>query len=196
LISLDSIIIVWGEKMETIRSVLYSFRKKYVLTPYYRRCFCYAGKRLSVYGRIRVKGKVSVGNDVTLNYGSELLAQENGVIKIGDNVYFHGRIISTCGVEIGNDVIVSRLATIIDHDGYGIDGNPPSEKPVKICSHVWIGMRAMILKGVTIGEHAIVGANAVVTKDVEPNTIVAGNPAHKIRSTTGFTRKEAFGLRS
>ncbi|PYL10054.1 MAG: acyltransferase [Verrucomicrobia bacterium] len=49
--------------------------------------------------------------------------------------------------------------------------------PVQICDNVWIGMNAVILKGVTIGENSVVAAGSVVTKSVESNTVVAGNPA-------------------
>ena len=48
---------------------------------------------------------------------------------------------------------------------------------MKIGNNVWIGMNAIVLKGVTIGENSIIAAGAVVTKDVPPNTVVAGNPA-------------------
>src|SRR5438034_11149752 len=58
---------------------------------------------------------------------------------------------------------------------------PPRPKlktaPVKLCDNVWIGMNATILKGVTIGENSVVAAGSVVTKSVQPNTVVAGNPA-------------------
>lgn len=54
-------------------------------------------------------------------------------------------------------------------------------KPVHICRWGWIGAGATILPGITIGENSVVGAGSVVTKDVEPNTIVAGNPARVIR---------------
>ena len=53
---------------------------------------------------------------------------------------------------------------------------------------MWIGVHAIILKGVTVGDGAIIGAGAVVTRDVEANTIVAGNPAKFIRKTKGYTR--------
>jgi len=53
--------------------------------------------------------------------------------------------------------------------------------PVKIADNVWIGMNAVILKGVTIGENSVVAAGAVVTKPIPPNTVVAGNPAVVVR---------------
>jgi len=54
-------------------------------------------------------------------------------------------------------------------------------KPIRICDKVWIGMNAIILKGVTIGEGAVVAAGAVVTKDVPPWTVAAGNPARVVK---------------
>ena len=54
--------------------------------------------------------------------------------------------------------------------------------PVRIANNVWIGMNAVILKGVTIGENSVVAAGSVVTKNVEPNTVVAGNPAQVVKT--------------
>lgn len=61
------------------------------------------------------------------------------------------------------------------------DWSNVKSKPIKICDKVWIGFDVVILKGVTIGEGAIIGAGAVVTKNVEPNSIMAGNPAVVIK---------------
>lgn len=63
-----------------------------------------------------------------------------------------------------------------------VHGQVYVDAPTDVEDHVWIGFRAIILSGVTIGEGSIVGAGAVVTKDVEPYTIVAGVPAKLIRS--------------
>lgn len=59
-------------------------------------------------------------------------------------------------------------------------GHYPS-RPIKVCNGAWIGASSIILNGVTIGQNAVVGAGSIVTKDVEPYTVVAGNPAHKIK---------------
>lgn len=102
---------------------------------------------------------ITIGRDVFINSGCHF--QDQGGITIGD------------GALIGHNVV---LATI-NH------GLAPSENrknhyaPIKIGKNVWIGSNATILPGVIIGEWAVIGAGAVVTKDVEPYTIVGGNPA-------------------
>jgi acetyltransferase-like isoleucine patch superfamily enzyme len=73
----------------------------------------------------------------------------------------------------------------MDSDWHGLatgDEKPKETiKEVVIEDHCWIGANAVILKGVTVGEGAVVAANSVVTKDVEPRTMVAGNPAQVVK---------------
>jgi acetyltransferase-like isoleucine patch superfamily enzyme len=111
-------------------------------------------------------------------------------IKVGNNVYVGPRAIvsATEGLSIGDGVIVGPELMVMggDHNfkrvGYRL--NQVSEgginKPVAIENDVWIGGRVVILKGVTIGEGAIIGAGSVLTKDIPPYCIFAGNPAKKI----------------
>jgi galactoside O-acetyltransferase len=61
------------------------------------------------------------------------------------------------------------------------DWSSVATAPIRICDYVWLGFDVVVLKGVTIGEGAIVGARAVVTHDVPPWTIVAGNPARVVK---------------
>ena len=85
-------------------------------------------------------------------------------------------------IRIGTKVAISREAFICtaSHD-ITKPNRPLVTAPITICDGVWIGARAIVLPGVTIGEGAIVAAGAVVTKDVEPWTVVGGNPAKVIK---------------
>jgi acetyltransferase-like isoleucine patch superfamily enzyme len=110
-------------------------------------------------------------------------------IKIGNNVGLSG--CSICArnyIEIGNDVLIGSGVLIVDNDAHPVSYedrkfNPYNVKssPVVVEDGVFIGARAIILKGVTIGKGAVVGAGAVVTKSVEAGSIVCGNPAKVFR---------------
>lgn len=111
-------------------------------------------------------------------------------IIIGDNVGISGSSICACeSVIIGNNVLIGSGCLITDTDSHPVDWNDRRENnndkkgisPVKICDDVFIGARSIILKGVTIGERSVVGAGSVVSKDVPPDCIVAGNPAKVVR---------------
>ena len=106
-------------------------------------------------------------------------------IKVGKNVFIN----SGCcfqdqgGIEIGDNVLIGQqvvLATL-NHDLMPEKRANMSPAPIKIGNDVWIGAHATILSGVTIGDGAVVAAGAVVTKDVAPNTVVAGVPARKVK---------------
>ena len=94
-------------------------------------------------------------------------------------------------ISIGDYLLTGKWVTITDNShglsGMDIQKYPPIERPlyskgpVIIGNNVWIGDKATILPGVTIGDGAIIGANAVVTKDVPPYSVVAGNPARIIK---------------
>jgi len=84
-------------------------------------------------------------------------------------------------IQIGQDVAIAYHVTISDTDRHELSGQSDNPAPIIIGNHVWVGARAIILKGVSIGDGAVVAAGAVVTRDVPPKTLVAGVPAKIIR---------------
>lgn len=104
-------------------------------------------------------------------------------LEIGDYVHINRNctLQSFTGIKIGNCVSISLNVSIMSgsHDAQSPDFEYNGE-PIIIDDYVWIGVNATILKGVHIGEGAVVSAGAVVTKDVEPYTIVGGVPAKVI----------------
>lgn len=115
---------------------------------------------------------IIIGKDVFINSGCHF--QDQGGIEIGD------------GVLIGHNVV---LATI-NHDLNPKENRKNHYAPIKIGAHVWIGSNATVLAGVSIGEWAVVGAGAVVTKDVPAFTVVGGVPAKVLKTIEGNLRKE------
>lgn len=108
--------------------------------------------------------------------------------EIGDNFYagqfnyFAGGPIKIGNdVRIANDVIIETTAHYFDDLETPIYRQGSYRLPVSIGNNVWIGDRATILGGVAVGDGAIIGAGAVVTRDVPPNAVVAGNPARVLR---------------
>lgn len=85
------------------------------------------------------------------------------------------------GIEIGDSVSISHRVMLIT-GGHDVQSSEfrEDDRPIRIGDHVWIGAGATVLKGVTIGEGAVIAASAVVTKDVAPFTIVGGVPAREI----------------
>jgi len=134
----------------------------------------FLAKKLS---RLIIDGEFTIFNGCTVSI------QENAVLKIGSG-YINSNSMILCfnQITIGNDVIIADQVTIRDSDNHNIiyEGYEES-KPINIGNHVWIGMKATILKGVTIGDGAIIAAGAVVTKDVPSKCLVAGVPAKIIK---------------
>ena len=117
---------------------------------------------------------LEMGVNSFINYDCIML--NNAMVKLGDNVLVGPK--------------VSFYTAIHPIDAKQREQWLVYAKPITVEDNVWIGGSATILGGVTIGKNAIVGAGAVVTKDVEPNTIVVGNPARVLRKITAEDSKK------
>ena len=128
------------------------------------------GERVNIIGRIvpveiavRPGARVAIGAGTFINYGVSISACES--------------------VEIGAECQIGQYAIVQDNDYHDLidkRSEPPS-RPVVIEDRVWLGARAIVLRGVHIGHDAVVGAGSVVTRDVPPWTVVAGMPARVVR---------------
>jgi carbonic anhydrase/acetyltransferase-like protein (isoleucine patch superfamily) len=134
-------------------------------------------------------GLLEVTGDFRIFTGLRVVVDKGAVLSLGSGYINHDvRISCFSSITIGDDVAISEEVTIRDSDNHEVVGRQsPSTAPIVIGDHVWIGLRSTILKGVTIGSGSIVAAGSVVTKDVAPNTLVAGVPALPRRSDVHWT---------
>lgn len=105
-----------------------------------------------------------------------------GVLRVGNGTYINRNtlIVAEEQVTIGRDCKISWDVIIMDSDQHPLNSDVIINKPVVIEDRAWIGCRCIVLKGVTIGEGAIVAAGSVVTRDIPPRTIWGGTPARHI----------------
>jgi acetyltransferase-like isoleucine patch superfamily enzyme len=143
------------------------------------------------------------GNHVSCYAGCSFALGVNGSAVVGNFTLLNGAIVmAEERIEIGSHCLISWNVGIADSDFHPLEpaqrlidahalapfykdrpARPKLEtRPVKISDNVWIGMHAIILKGVMIGENSVVAAGAVVTKSVPANTVVAGNPAVVVKT--------------
>ncbi len=128
------------------------------------------------------KGASLISDNISIHSGCRITIGENATVELGSGyINRNSEIRCKKSIKIGHDVAIANDVIIRDTDSHEIIGSEMS-KPISIGNHVWIGSRAMILKGVTIGDGAVIAAGAIVTHDVAPNTIVAGVPAKAIKS--------------
>ena len=146
---------------------------------------------------------VRFGNHVSVYAGCSFALGVNGSAVVGDFTLLNGALVMADErIEIGSHCLISWNVGIADSDFHPLEpaqrlidalavapfykdrpARPKLEtRPVKIADNVWIGMNAIILKGVTIGENSVVAAGAVVVKSVPANTVVAGNPAVVVKN--------------
>jgi len=147
-------------------------------------CNCIKNNGRTTILRMDDNSKLNIGTDFEVFYGGDIICFKNSMLKIGSGFCNSNvKIRCTSRIEIGNDVAISHDVTIMDSDAHSVIQNGYKNTiPIIIGDHVWIGSRAIILKGVKIGNGAIIAAGAVVTKDVPPHSMVAGVPSKVIKN--------------
>ncbi|MBF0228904.1 MAG: acyltransferase [Desulfamplus sp.] len=170
-------------------------KNSYIVKPWY----------IEVFG-----GPVTIGDNITLLASSDkktrltVWSDKKNIsgIVIGDHVLISPgvRISAASQIIISDNCMIASNAYITDSDWHGIyDRSLPPDvaHPVKLENNVWIGDSAIICKGVTIGENSIIGAGAVVSSNIPPNSIAVGNPAKVVKMLDPnrkiTTRKDRFG---
>ncbi|QDS96358.1 Putative acetyltransferase [Roseimaritima multifibrata] len=129
--------------------------------------------------------RVRLGNNVILKEGVRICpAHENAEIEIGDwtTVGYQTYLFATSQISIGKNCLIAPFCYFVDANhgirrGQIIREQPMSAAPIAVADDVWIGVGAVVLKGVSIGEGAVVSAGAVVSSDVPDYAIVSGSPA-------------------
>ena len=162
-------------------------RARFPRAQWGRGCDVRMGLRLALSsrGQLKVGREVVFERDATLECGGELL--------IGDRSIFghHCTVAAKERIEIGHDCLIAEMVSIRDHDHAFEDFHIPIRDqgaacaPVRIGNNVWLAARVVVVKGVTIGDGAIIGAGAVVTKDVPAGAIAVGVPARVVKMRPG-----------
>lgn len=124
----------------------------------------------------------------TLNLVTPFYTDFGKNIRLGKNVFINNccTFMDRGGITIGDNAFIGPQVCLIT-ENHGLTPQMRRtliSKPIVLKNNVWIGAGATVLPGVTIGENSVVGAGAVVTKDVPANTVVAGNPARIIKKIT------------
>lgn len=185
-----------------IRKLLKIFNNIYNKVELYRKKVNF-NKKLIINGRIKIcsKGNLTFGSNIRINSGknyniiggdtrTNLIVFNDAELIIGNNTGISNTtIVAKDKIVIGDYVNIGGGCKIYDTDFHSInyDERIMTEdpgivsKPVYIKDGAFIGAHCIILKGVTIGEKAVVGAGSVVTKDIPPNEVWAGNPAKFIK---------------
>jgi acetyltransferase-like isoleucine patch superfamily enzyme len=183
----------------SLRTVYYYFLRVFVCEPLFKAYCKQVGRRVrtGVYIHwVQGDGDIILGDDVvvdgkcSIGFGARYARRPTLVIGRGSFIGHNCSLAIGKRIEIGEGCLLSTDVALRDYDGHPTDpadraaGRPAAAedvRPIVLGDNVWVGTRALILKGVRIGDNAIVGAGAVVTRDVPPNAVVAGNPARVIR---------------
>lgn len=182
-----------------VRSLYYSVMRVFVCEPLLKAYCTQYGRDLRTGAFIhwvQGKGDIIVGDNVTIDgkcgivFAARFAATPT--LSIGNNTYIGHNTSFSIGkrITIGDHCLIAGGVAMLDSNGHPVDpdkrraGEPPDEssvRPIMIGDNVWIGQRALICPGVTIGDNSVVSAVSLVRDDVPPDCIVAGNPAKVVK---------------
>lgn len=134
--------------------------------------------------------RLRIGTRTQLLQDSWLIADADAVLEIGSDVFISQHVTISGTVTIGDDTLIAGYVTILDANHVIDDLRRPIRmqggvtRPICIGRDVWIGTGVVVLPGVTIGDHAVIGANSTVTHDVPARAIAVGSPARVLRLRT------------
>ncbi len=150
---------------------------------------------------MRGKGTLRLGDRVNLSgrscfYFMDGVGEDAPEVSVGDGTFVGDACTfsAACRITVGKNCLIASMVRIHDNDGHPLDAarrrcgeriSPAECKEVVIGDNVWIGAGAVILKGATLSENAVIGTGAIVTGDVPANTVVAGNPARVLKTLGG-----------
>ncbi|MBN2582111.1 MAG: acyltransferase [Planctomycetes bacterium] len=133
---------------------------------------------------------IILGDNVQLMRGVVLSTSQSGKIVLGDNVYIgeYGVVTSNAEINIERDTIIAPHVDLVDFN-HGTDDlettvlhQPVDAAPIRIGRDVWLGAKVTVVRGVTIGDQAVVGTGSVVNRDVRSRGVAVGTPARIIRT--------------
>jgi acetyltransferase-like isoleucine patch superfamily enzyme len=184
-------LIIISNKVELLYAKLLKFNYQLQGVKFGRNTMFYGKPHI----RILANTQIKIGNNCRFRSGhtSNLIGinrpcilsthggNDNKII-IGNDCGFSGTVIGAfTQITIGNNVKCGANTLITDSDWHQEDPRSGPAKPIIIGDNVWLGVNAVVLKGVTIGENTVIGANSLVVKDIPANVIAAGNPCKVIK---------------
>ena len=140
------------------------------------------------YFKMEAGAKLIVNDSFSIHAGSRVRIFKNATLELGSGYVNFGAFLSCRDrITIGKGATIANNVIIRDHDAHEIIGeHRPSVQPVEIGNHVWIGTNVTILKGVKIGDGAIIAANSLVNKDIPAKALAGGVPAKILRENVDW----------
>lgn len=138
--------------------------------------------KLDTQGHITIGEKLIIRGRIT---SCNLGATRSAHLRIGDRVFVNqgATVVAHCGIEIGDDTLIGEFSALYDTNHHAVDAKHPTKSaPIAIGSNVWLGRNVTVLPGSSIGDHTVVATGSVVSGNLPPCVLAAGNPAQPVKT--------------